>query len=100
MWGATGWPATRPLAWRFVQDKFDALVEKLPRDSGAFLPFVAVSHCDDGVRSDVERFFKDRAPRFTGGPRELAQALEAMRLCSVQKKSQSPAVARFLKKAR
>ncbi len=95
IWGATRRPATRPLAYEFVKQHFDTLVEKLPRDAGSYLPYVGVSMCDEPSRADVESFFKDRATHFTGGPRLLSQALEAMRLCIAFKKTQSPSVASF-----
>jgi alanyl aminopeptidase len=96
LWGATGAPETRPLAYAFVKTNFDTLVQRLPRDSAARFPYFGSALCDDAQRADVEAFFKERSPRFTGGPRSLAQALETMQLCARFKKAQSPSVSRFL----
>ena len=52
LFGAT-LPATRDLAYDFVKHNWDALVAKLPTDSGAFLPFVAGGYCDAEHRADV-----------------------------------------------
>ncbi len=93
--GANRTPTTRPLAWAFVQEHFDNLVEKLPREWGSKLPFVATSQCDPMVAVEVAAFFKERTSRFVGGPRNLAQALELMRLCATFKQTQAPNVERF-----
>jgi alanyl aminopeptidase len=95
VWGATRWPETRALAWDFVKRNFDALIARLPRDSGAHLPWVATSQCTDAARADADAFFRPRAARFTGGPRQLEQALEELRLCTAFKKAQGPSVASF-----
>ena len=91
-----GEETTRPLVYDFVKQNFDAIVARLPRDSGAFLPYAGASFCDEAHRADVEAFFKDRAPTFTGGPRTLAQVLEGISLCAAAKAAQEPEVAAFL----
>ena len=73
------------------------MVEKLPRDSGAWLPYAGAAFCDAAHRADVEAFFKDRAPKYTGGPRILAQVLEGITLCEAAKAAQEPQVAAFLR---
>jgi hypothetical protein len=44
----------------------------------------------------VEAFYRDRAPRFTGGPRILAQTLEGIALCTAFKEAQQARLAAFL----
>jgi alanyl aminopeptidase len=88
-------PQTRDLAYDFVKQNWDALVAKLPTDSGAYLPYIA-SYCDEEHRQDVQSFFKDRSTKFTGGPRILDQVLEGIHLCEVYKKAQQPSVTEFL----
>jgi alanyl aminopeptidase len=88
---------TRPLVYDFVKQNFDAMVAKLPRDSGAYLSYAGASFCDEAHRADVEAYFKDRAPKYTGGPRILAQVLEGISLCEAAKAAQEPQVAAFLK---
>ena len=99
IWRATIRPATQPVAYEFVKHNFDTLVGKLPRDAGAFLPFIGVPLCDEGSRADLEAFFKDRSGRFTGGPRMLSQALERMKLCIAFRKAQTPSIADFFSHA-
>ena len=81
--------------YEVVTKDFDALTARLPRDWGAGFSEVGAALCDDGRRAEVESFFKERAPRFTGGPRTLAQSLESMHLCSVYRSSQTPKVKAF-----
>jgi len=96
LFGATRTPRTRRQAWDFVRTKFDPLVAKLPRDFGANLPSIATALCDDTVAVEAEVFFKDRAPRFVGGPRQLALALENTRQCAAFKRAQSKSATDFL----
>jgi len=89
---------TRDLDYDFLKQNWDALVAKLPTDSGAFLPFVAAGFCDEQHRQDAKSFFDGRSTKFTGGPRNLAQVLEGIDLCVAYKKSQQPSVTEFLQK--
>lgn len=90
-------PETRGIAYDFVRQNWDALVAKLPTDTGAFLPYVAGNYCDDQHRTEVEAFFKDRSTKYTGGPRILAQVLEGISLCVANKQANQPSVVEFLK---
>lgn len=91
-----GWPTTRPIAWDFVKRRYDAIAGRLPADTLAFLPFVATSFCDQEHLDDMVAFFKDRSPKLPGGPRILAQATEATRLCMAYKKTHAASAAKFL----
>jgi cytosol alanyl aminopeptidase len=95
VWGAARLPETAPAAYAFVTKNFDALVARLPRDSGAGFPGMSGALCDDARRDDVEAFFRDRAPKFTGGPRVLAQSLETMHVCSVFRAAQTAKTGAF-----
>jgi hypothetical protein len=61
-----------------VKEHYDRLVAKLPRaassDMSAEPPLVAGGYCDEEHHAEGEAFFKDRAPKTTGGPRTLAEA--------------------------
>ena len=89
-------PATRALAYDFVKTNFDALARRLPRDSAAGFPAFAIGFCDDAHVADASIFFGERAPRYVGGPRRLAQSLETLQLCSALRKQQSASVGAFL----
>lgn len=96
----TQWPETRSETWKFVRENFDALDAKLPGARavpfGATLPFVVAGFCEDAMASEVEHFFAPRLANLNGGPRNLASALESIRLCSAQKKELEPGLRRFL----
>ncbi|HJZ83902.1 MAG TPA: M1 family aminopeptidase [Polyangia bacterium] len=97
VFGATREPTTRGLAYEFVKQNYDQLARRLPRDTVAALPAVAGGFCDQEHRRDAATFFQDRMTRVSGGPRELAQVLEAISLCAAFRKTQQPAVVAFLK---
>jgi cytosol alanyl aminopeptidase len=96
----TQWPETRSETWKFVRENFDALNAKLPGARavpfGATLPFVVTGFCDEAMASEVEAFFAPRLANLNGGPRNLASALESIRLCAAQKKALEPELRRFL----
>jgi alanyl aminopeptidase len=87
---------TRDLAYDFVKGNWDALIAKLPTDSGAFMPGLAGGYCDEQHRQDAASFFEGRSTKYTGGPRILAQTLEGIDLCVAYKKAQQPSVTEFL----
>jgi len=96
LFGAS-WSAPTPdLTYDFVKQNWDALVAKLPTDTGAYLPQVAGRYCDVGHRENMETFFKGRSTKYTGGPRILAQVLEGIDLCGAYKQAQEPSVTEFL----
>ena len=98
VWGGLGDDATRELAYTFVKTNLDALIARLPRDSGAGFIWIGGSFCDESHRADVEAFFKDKAPTYLGGPRTLAQMLERFDLCIARTQAHQPSVLEFLKK--
>ncbi|HXJ91987.1 MAG TPA: M1 family metallopeptidase [Terriglobia bacterium] len=97
LFGVSQLTRTRDLAYDFVKQNWDALVAKLPTDTGAFLPYIAGGYCDAGHRQDVEDFFKGRSTKYAGGPRNLDQVLEGIDLCIAYKQAQEPSLAEFLK---
>jgi cytosol alanyl aminopeptidase len=92
------WPTTRPLAWDFVRQSFDALAKRLPAETMASSPMVAVPFCDEAHPSEMKSFFSDRSPKLPGGPRRLAQATEQIGLCVAYVKAQQPSAMQFLSK--
>jgi alanyl aminopeptidase len=90
---------SRALAYDFLKQNFDALVARMPKDRGAHVPpMVASAFCDQAAYDDVKAFFTSRAARFTGGPRELDQALEELQLCIALRQAQEKSLTGFLKK--
>jgi alanyl aminopeptidase len=80
----------------FAKQNFDALAARAPRDAPAYYPRWAAALCGEAERADVEAFYAERAPRFIGGPRILAQTLEGISLCTALKEAQGPRLAAFL----
>ena len=97
LFGVAQSPKTRDLAYEFVKQNWDALIAKLPTDTGAYLPYVAGGYCDEAHRQDAAGFFEGRSTKYSGGPRDLAQMLEGIDLCVAFKKAQQPSVTEFLK---
>jgi cytosol alanyl aminopeptidase len=96
LFGVSQLPKTRDLVYDFIKQNWDALVAKLPTDTGSFVPFAAAGYCDTAHRQDVETFFQGRSTKYTGGPRILTQVLEGIDLCVAYKKAQEPSATEFL----
>jgi len=98
VWGAAGDFRTRDLAVEFVEKNWDALIARLPKDSGAGLVFVAGGYCDERPRDDARAFFDGRSTKYMGGPRNFAIAFEGIDLCMAYRARQRPVVTAFLEK--
>jgi alanyl aminopeptidase len=96
--GALAEPRTRELGFAFVKDHFDEILNKLPLLYRPYLAFSFVALCDDARRPEIEASFAPRIEKLDGGPRVMAQALEAMTLCSAQRKAETPGVEAFLRR--
>jgi alanyl aminopeptidase len=73
-------PETRDAAWAWLTAHFDALMPLLPDRFGGQLPR-SVRMCDRRQIDEVRAFFAPRVEQLTGGPRNLAQALESAAQC-------------------
>jgi alanyl aminopeptidase len=95
-------PETRKIPLHFLETHWDALVSKMPTgggfDFGSRLPRVGANYCDAASRDELKTFFTPRVQQFTGAPRELDQAVEAISDCVANKTAQEPGVAAFLSK--
>ena len=87
---------TRGQAWVFLQANFDRIVARLPRESPARFPMLASGFSDAAHRAEVEAFFRDKSPKYMGGPRVLAQSLEQIQLRGAFKAAQQESVNDFL----
>ena len=97
LWTATWHPSTTELAFSFLKKNFDDLAARLPREYPANFSWFGAALCDDGRRDEVVAYFKERSPKYAGGPRTLAQSLESMRICAALRRTQQPKVDAFLK---
>ena len=85
-------------AWAFLQTNFDRLAERLSPEAPAQFPWLVSRFSDAVHRTEVEAFFKDKAPKYAGGPRILAQALEVIQLRAAFKASQEESFNDFLRR--
>jgi alanyl aminopeptidase len=87
--------ATRDAAWAWLKAHFDALVVLLPDRFGGQLPAM-LAMCDPQRADDVRAFFTPRVDKLTGGPRNLAQALETAQQCAARVVAQRDSVERYV----
>ena len=84
--------------YAFIAANFDALTKRVSRDAPGYWPRYAARLCSEADHADAEAFWRDRISRYAGGARNLATALEQIRLCTALKSAQGSAVAAFLAK--
>ncbi|NPC84531.1 M1 family metallopeptidase, partial [Pyxidicoccus fallax] len=98
LYGQLSTPTTRAPAFDFLREHFQQLLQRLPRDTAAWLLHTGGFFCDAGDRQRVAGFFAPHAARIDGGERVLAQALERVDLCIAQREALRPGLERFLGK--
>jgi cytosol alanyl aminopeptidase len=87
---------TRTAAWAWLEANFDALAARLSLSNMGSVPALASVFCDDASASRVQAFFEPRVHGMSGGPRSLASATEAIRLCAASATAQRQSVQAFL----
>jgi len=98
LYGGLAEPRTRRQVYDFVKTNIDAILSKMPEQSGRGLLRAATDQCDASLVPDIESVFKDRMEKIQGGPRIYQQSLEQIDLCVKRREAQRPAIASFLKK--
>lgn len=93
---ALGDERTREQAFAYVKAHWDEIVARLPEAMRGYLPYLGASFCDDAHRSEVESFFTPRVKGFEGAPRNLAQALEGIKVCTAVRTAQAAGLKEFL----
>lgn len=91
--------ATRDVAWSWLKAHFDALMAVLPDRFGGRIPPM-LSMCDRQRVSEVRAFFAPRIDKLTGGPRNLAQALESAEQCAMRAEAQRASVDGYIRALR
>ena len=93
---------TRTLSFEFVKQHFDEITAGHPsifgNDVGSFLPFAGAAFCDAQSRERYRAFFAPLVDKYSGAPRNFAQALEGIDLCIARKAAQESSVRAFLEK--
>jgi alanyl aminopeptidase len=98
VWGPSHERRTMEASLRFVQQNFDAIVRRMPRDYGAGLAAIAAGFCDDAHVQVLEDFFRQRVRAFPGGDRRYAQTVEQVRQCAAFRQRGAPALTAWLQK--
>ncbi len=76
------WIPARRATNDFIMANFDELTKTVARDAPGFWPHYASGLCSERDRADVEAFWQQRIKTYVGSDRELAQAVEAIRVCT------------------
>jgi alanyl aminopeptidase len=87
-------PQTRDRAWTWFTEHFDALTARSGAAQGGEMPWYAASFCSEEAAAEVYQFFEPRVAELTGGPRNLAGAVEAISLCAEKANIDGPGVER------
>ncbi len=87
-------PRTRDRAWAWFTASFDELAARYGKHQVGGIPWYAASFCTETAAQEVQRFFEPRVAELTGGPRNLAGAVEAISLCAVKAEAQRPSIER------
>ena len=82
----------------YIAAHFDAMAQRVSRDTPGFWPHFAEGLCSEKDRADVDAFWRDRIAAYEGGARTLKQALENIQQCAALRAAQEQAVAAFLAK--
>ncbi len=74
---------TRDDTWTWMTENFDALRGRL-EDGAARTPGVGRAFCSEEKATALSEFFSSRIDSLPGGPRNLANVLEQIRLCAAK----------------
>jgi alanyl aminopeptidase len=91
---------TRDPAWTFFREAYDRLAARVPPDWGRQLLLAAEPLCSEAHQSEVASLFTPKVDAIPGGPRILAQRIEAIALCTAERNLREPSVKSFLEKRR
>jgi alanyl aminopeptidase len=73
--------AVRPWGFAFLRKNYDAIIAKLPPDTGGNLIGELAGACTEGQRDVFALFFAERSKQITGGELRYRQSLEAIEIC-------------------
>ena len=76
------WNPTRRATSEFIMSNFDALARTVGPDAPGRWPEYASGLCSDIDKSTLTAFWRGRVKNYPGAERELAQAVEAIQICT------------------
>ena len=96
--GARGDEAAAAQTVHYLHGHFDAVLRRLPDQSGGDLPRIGRLLCDAGAKAEFDATFADRAPRMEGGARNYAQASEEITICLAARQLQRATLKAYVAK--
>jgi alanyl aminopeptidase len=90
-----GDPRTRDAAWQWVRENLGPLFERIGSSSGAYLAWYVAGGCTAEWAAEVGATLQPRVNDLPGGPRNLAGAVEAVRLCAARASHQRASARAF-----
>lgn len=88
--------STRARAWRWLKEHFDALSERVPATRAGRLASFPSVFCSEERAQEARAFFEPKVKELLGGPRNLAAALEEIRLCAARVDAQRESTRKLL----
>lgn len=90
--------AQRDALWAWVRDEanLEALLARIPTWRKGAIVNVGNGFCSTDKADEIEAFFRDRVDALEGGPRELDQTLESIRLCAALKAAKAEEIKAYL----
>ena len=82
LWTQASVPENREGFWAWLQASWSEITTRLPPELMGRSPWMASGFCSETKAAEVEAFFEPRIASLPGAPRNLAGAVEAIRLCA------------------
>ena len=95
VFGQVGTSQQRAPLWAWVQDNLDTLLGRIPTWRQGAVANVGAGFCSNERAAELEAFFADKMEALEGGPRELTQTLERIRLCAALKGAKAEEVTAY-----
>ena len=100
LWAQVEVEESRDALWEWLVDNFDALRARVGPHSVGYTPWMSAGFCDEAHATAVDEFFRPRIEDLPGGPRNLAGALEAIRLCAARVEAHRESTTAFFTRQR
>ncbi|MEM6790983.1 MAG: M1 family metallopeptidase [Myxococcota bacterium] len=89
-------PDLRTATWSWLRGHVDDIVPLMAPRGAAGLPNLATDFCTPERAAEMQATFADVAAKAPGGDRELAKAVETVRLCAAAAEAQRDGLLRYL----
>jgi alanyl aminopeptidase len=80
--GQAGEEATRPALRKWIDANFEELEDRLSPAGAAIVSLYAAGMCSDDEADALEAKYSERMADVEGGPRQLKQTVESIRMCA------------------